>query len=170
MKRLAWVVGWLLLCGCPPVGCGGAPDTSDGGAGGVGGGNVPSGGGGGGGNVPTGGGSGGGGGSVTIDFDASFPLPDASLFVANWVDDGGVLVGCEVEATAGGTPADCTPHSAGCQQASDCASGLCLELAGGSICTVECGGASACPPGWTCQTRWTGAGQQGFCVPAGRAP
>jgi hypothetical protein len=93
-------------------------------------------------------------------------LADPSLFDAGWVDDGGILVGCERSATPEGVPAECTPSPSGCAGSADCPSGLCLALTTGHVCTRTCATNASCDPGWVCQLRWTGAGQQGFCVPA----
>lgn len=102
-----------------------------------------------------GGGAGGGGGA---DVDAG-------------TDAGPRLVGCEVAAQAGAAPPECTPPTGTCRTAADCpSSGLCLQLGTGSVCTQACADAGACSAGWTCQLRWTGAGQQGFCVPERRTP
>ncbi len=92
-------------------------------------------------------------------------LLDPSQFDAGWRDDGGLLVGCEVTATVQGTPPECSPSTAGCTGSADCASGLCLSLVSGRICTRACASNAGCDPGWTCQLRWTGGGKAGFCIP-----
>lgn len=79
------------------------------------------------------------------------------------------LIGCEVDAGSGATP-ECTPSLTGCQLAMDCPTGLCLKLATGGVCTRACGDAGACEPDWRCQRRWTGLGDEGFCVPVARMP
>lgn len=84
-------------------------------------------------------------------------------------DAGPLLIGCEVDAGSLATP-ECTPTTGGCQSATDCPTGLCLKLATGGVCTQACGDGGGCAPDWTCQQRWTGAGQEGFCVPARRTP
>lgn len=115
---------------------------------------LPDGGAGGGGEVGAGGGEGGGGGSSEADAGS---------------DAGPRVLGCEVDAGGLATP-ECTPSTGGCQQAADCPSGLCLKLSTGGVCTRSCGDAGSCEPGWSCQRRWTGAGEEGFCVPSGRTP
>jgi len=182
MKRLVGLVGCaVLVASCQNCGgVGAAPDGSTpvgGGAAGGSGGGGPTGGGatgggtggaGGGGNTGGGTGGGGAGDGGAITFDAGFTPPDPNLFDAGWVDDGGLLVGCEVAAVVEGVPPECTPSAAGCKAPGDCSSGLCLRLAVGGVCTRACASSDGCDPGWTCQLRWTGAGKQGFCVPAGR--
>ena len=106
--------------------------------------------GGGGGGEETGGGGGGGG--RGIDSDA-----------------GPLLIGCEVDAGTSATP-ECSPATSGCQSATDCVTGLCLKLATGGVCTNACGDGGGCEPGWSCQRRWTGVGEDGFCVPTRRTP
>lgn len=82
-------------------------------------------------------------------------------------DAGPRLIGCEVDAGSVSTP-ECTPSPSGCQLATDCPTRLCLKLATGGVCTQPCGDAGGCAPDWRCQRRWTGSGEEGFCVPAGR--
>jgi hypothetical protein len=120
----------------------GAPGLPDGGGGGAGGG----------GDMGVGGGGGGSDVDSGVDSDA-----------------GPRRIGCEVDAGSIATP-ECTPASSGCQSATDCPTGLCLKLATGGVCTHACGDAGACEPTWSCQRRWTGAGNEGFCVPARRTP
>lgn len=167
----------LLLLACPgligepdagPAG-GGQGGGLGGGGGGTGGGGTGGGGTGGGG---TGGGGGGGVGGGAGGGGAGGGLGagvDAGLFQVSWVDDGGVLVGCEVAALREAAPPECAPAVAGCQVPADCPSGLCLRLASGGVCTQACSGAT-CPAGWRCQQRWTGRGQEGYCVPTRRTP
>src|SRR5690606_10536348 len=52
-----------------------------------------------------------------------------------------------------------------CTKPSDCASGICLELANGtSVCTERCQSELSCVDGWTCEA--FGAGQVCKCEPA----
>jgi hypothetical protein len=98
---------------------------------------------------------------------ADLTRPDAAYFDAGWRDDGGILVGCEVPATVEAVPAACTLNTRGCQASTDCDSGLCLALVDAGFCTKACTTSATCGTGWSCQLRWTGSGQLGFCVPAG---
>lgn len=84
-------------------------------------------------------------------------------------DAGPRLIGCEVDAGLLVTP-ECMLNVSGCQNASDCPSGLCLKLATGGVCTNLCGDAGGCQPDWSCQRRRTALGEEGFCVPARRTP
>ena len=161
-RLLPVLLVWLVAsCPQPPSSDGGTGGGSSaiggGGGGGLGGGGGGLGGGTGGGGGGTGGGTGAGGGGAVDPGDAG------------WADDGGVLSACEVAPWTGEAPPECAPADGGCRTAADCASGLCLRLAGGGQCTRPCSGAAPCDVGWVCQTRWTGAGQRGFCVP-GRRP
>jgi len=139
-RRWGVLLALVLLGSCAQCGSAGQPDGGGGGTGG-------SGGAGGG----DGGGAGGGGGG---DVDAGGPK----------------LVGCEVTPQTGGVPPECAPPPGACTSAADCPSDLCLQLGSGSVCTTPCADAGSCNAGWTCQLRWTGAGQQGFCVPERRMP
>jgi hypothetical protein len=86
------------------------------------------------------------------------------------VDGGPRLVGCEVNASTGGTPPECAPSEGACTKSDDCPSKLCLKLGTGGVCTEPCTTQPDCEPGWTCQQRWTSNGPEGFCVPERRTP
>jgi hypothetical protein len=109
-------------------------------------------------------------GGRVVDLERGAIRLDPAQFDAGWVDDGGLSLGCEVEHGATTRAADCAPSLSGCQQAGDCTSGICLKLAQGGTCTRSCKNDMECDSNWACQSRWTGEGKQGFCVPAWRTP
>jgi len=80
---------------------------------------------------------------------------------------GALVIACAAAAGAtacaqgsGGSAADAGPASGDaaptgevgdrCDGEADCASGPCLDLSGGSMCTAACDGDGDCPEGWSC--------------------
>jgi hypothetical protein len=164
MSRSAAVntrAGWwaavlvLSLMGCPEA------TPGDGG--------TPTGGGGGGGGDGTGAGSGVTGGASGLTSEEDEPLPvvvSPEYFDAGALDNTDKKRGCIQPAIPAANP-ECDVAATGCRQASDCPNALCLRTATGGVCTKACSTTADCEPTWHCETRWTGAGRQGFCAPNG---
>lgn len=85
------------------------------------------------------------------------------------IDAGDLFEVCEVAVQAGGVPPECAVVTTGtCANGADCPSGLCLSLAAGKLCTTACAADADCPNDRVCELRNSGAGSEGFCVPAKR--